>query len=223
VFFVAGLTPHDLRNNGKVYLDYIWRDNEARSEAFDLKLITICFNLRRRGIRIRAITDEAEQGGKTGIYRQHLEQVLIGAGFNYMPEIYQFNRSGTRKDIRIREAAEYWLNDFVRIYDDCPEYEHLRYEMTHIGRSKWNDVADAAADVFRSEYWTGRMYFDDNPQPPVPIQPGDDVLKENLRFQNQIKRQLYPEMGLEDLFPEFDSGESRTHGGFAEYKPRGPW
>jgi len=221
---------HDIRNNGMVYLDSVWADNTARGETFDMKMIEIMYGLRRRGIRVRAITDEAEQGGKRGVYRQHIEQVLIGAGLR-IPEIYQFNRSGTRKDLRIREAAGYWIDNYVRIFDDVAHFDELKRQMTRIGRSKYDDIADAAADVFRPEVWHGRSSYDYDVQPPIPIQPGDEVLKEmqaqdTQRLRDQITRQLYPEQhqAFEDLFPNDEQpGESGAYGFADQYQPRGPW
>jgi len=209
---------HDLRPIGRVYLDFIWQDNRARSEQFDNKLIEVFAMLRRRNIRVRAITDEVEQGGKRGVYKQHLEQVITGAGFR-LPEIYQFNRSGTKKDIRIREAAGYWIDDYVRIFDDCPFIEELKWQMTRIGRSQFDDIADAAADVFRPEIWNGRSSYDRDEQPPPVVQPGDQVLKD------QISRQLFPErhgVTFEDLFPE-PTGERATYGFGESERSHGPW
>ena len=218
-FNVIGVWLHDIRMNGMIYLDYVWRDNEARSEQFDAKLIEIMASLRRRNIRMRAITDEVEQGGKRGVYKQHLEQVISGAGFR-IPEIYQFNRSGSKKDIRIREAAGYWIDNYVRIFDDCPNYEWVRWEMSRIGRSEFDDVSDALADGFRPEIWRGRHGYDTDTPPPTPIQPGDEVLKQ------QIGRQLFPErygQTFEDLFGG-ESAESHQHGfGNPDEPSNGPW
>lgn len=207
---------HDLRPTGRVYLHFVWQDR-VRSEQFDNKLIEVFADLRRRNYRVRALTDEAEMGGKRGVYKQHLEQVITGAGFR-LPEIYQFNRSGTKKDMRIREAAGYWIDDYVRIFDDCPFFEEMKWQMTRIGRSQFDDLADPAADVFRPEIWVGRTHYDRDEQPPTPVQPGDDVLKD------QISRQLFPErhgLAFEDLFPA-EPGESHANG-FGNEPQNGPW
>lgn len=209
---------HDLRGNGMVYLDYIWQSQSAKTEDFDTKLIEVAHRVHARGIRLRAITDETEQGGKRGVYRQHLEQTLKGAGLR-IPEIHQFNRSGTKKTIRIREAAGYWVENFVRIFNDCPNYEVMKYQMTRIGRTKFDDVSDAGADVFRPEIWTGRRGSDMDAPPPVPVQPGDDILKD------EIGRAVFPERYEVDLFEDFPSEESPAYGFSYEdnYRSRGPW
>jgi hypothetical protein len=185
---------HDLRPTGIVYLDRVLRSNSWRAEEFDTALIRVLYDLRKRGIRVRALTDEVEQAGKRGIYRQHLEQIIGGAGLRQF-DIYQFNRSGTRKTIRIREVASYWLDGFVRLVDDAENVEILVEEMLRIGRTKYDDVSDAAADVFRPEIWRGRQNQGVDEQPPLPMQPGDDILKGN-QFANDINR-----LGR-DLFPE---------------------
>lgn len=217
-FNVIAVKLHDIRMNGLVYIDSIWADQSARSEQFDNKLIEVMWDLRRRNIRVRAITDEVEPGGKRGVYKNHLIEVLKGAGLR-IPEIYQFNRAGTHKDIRIREAAGYWIDNFVRIFDDIDHYDELKRQMTRIGRSKYKDIADALADGFRPEIWRGRQEYDVDAQPPPPIQPGDEILKD------QIGRQLFPERygaTFEDLFPE-PSGESMPQRGFEDEPSNGPW
>jgi hypothetical protein len=182
---------HDLRPNGMVYFDRAVRV-KCRTEEFDQYLIRALWDLKQRQIRVAAITDETEQGGKRGVYKQHLEQVILGAGF-MLPEIHQFNRSGTKKVMRIREAAGYWLQGFVRLFDDAENLETLKYEMTHIGRCKHDDVSDACADVFRPEIWRGRinnMVGTDQPQ--VPVQPGDDILKaQHQRDIEALRRDIF--------------------------------
>jgi len=185
---------HDLRPTGIVYLDRVLRSADWRSEEFDTQLIRVFYDLRKRGIRVRGLTDEAEMGGKRGVFRQHLEQLMGGAGLRQC-EIFQFNRSGTRKYLRIREAAQYWLDGFVRLADDAENVELLVEEMLRIGRAEYDDVSDAAADVFRPEIWRGRQSSEGDPQPGLPIQPGDDILKGN-QFANDVNR-----LGR-DLFPD---------------------
>jgi len=203
---------HDLRPNGLVYFDRAIRV-KCRSEEFDTLLVRVLWDLKQRGIRVSAITDEAEQGGKRGVYRQHLEQVILGAGLRLM-DIYQFNRSGTRKDMRIREAAGYWLEGFVRLFDDAENLESLKYEMTHIGRTKYDDVSDAAADVFRPEVWRGRINIDLDAQPPAPIMPGDDVLKAQHARDMEAMQQ--------DIFGPDNFVDVERQGEFLPYERFGP-
>lgn len=184
---------HDLRPTGIVYLDRVLYSNAWRSDQFDDQLLSTILDLRRRGIRIRAITDEAEMGGKRGVYRQHLEQLLTGADLR-VPEILQFNRAGTRKTLRIREAAGYWIENFVRLIDNAPNREQLEDEMLKIGFAAHDDVSDAAADVFRPELWR-RPVFDGTPlddHPPL-VFPGDEVLRDGRLTPrtNDHLRELY--------------------------------
>lgn len=184
---------HSAGLDGIVYLDRVLHSKSWRSEEFDENLIRVMFDLRRRGIRVRAITDETEMGGKRGVYKQHLEQAIAGAGLR-LCEILQLNRAGTRKVIRIREAAGYWIDGFVRIPEDAENKDILIEEMLRIGRSKFDDASDAAADVFRPELWRGRQSYNRDEQPGVPVQPGDDVLKAS-RWKQDIDRLN------QDLFP----------------------
>lgn len=184
---------HDLRPTGIVYLDRVLRSNTWRAEEFDTELVRVFYDLRKRGIRVRGLSDELEMFGKRGVYRQRIEQVLGSSGLRQC-EFFQFNRAGTNKTIRIREAAGYWVDGFVRLLDDCENLEIIIDEMLKIGRVKYNDVSDAAADVFRPEIWRGRQNQGVDEQPLLPIQPGDDILKG--QWNNDIRK-----LGQE-LFPE---------------------
>lgn len=211
---------HDIRPTGIVYLDRVMRSRKWRAEEFEAKLLWVFFDLKRRGLRVRALTDEAEQGGKRGVYRQRLTDLLGGSGI-MIPEIFQFNRSGTRKVLRIREAANYWAAGYVRIADDCENLAAMKYEMTHIGLTgkMGDDVSDAGADVFRPETWRGREFFFRDEQPALPVQPGDDVLKEQWnRDMHRLELDLFPERFpnemLDDPQPYIGEGESDSDDGF---------
>jgi hypothetical protein len=69
---VIGCWLHDIRPTGIVYLDRIKASAEWRSEDFDTHLVNLLAHYRSEGIRVRAITDEREMGGKRGVYLRHL-------------------------------------------------------------------------------------------------------------------------------------------------------
>lgn len=175
---------HQLRTTGIVYLDRVLRSNRWRSEEFDSQLIRVLHDLDHRGIRIRVITVEKEMGGLRDVYRKHLITEIQKGGLR-APDILMVSRAGKNKVIRIREASDYWLGGFVRILDDCDGAGHMIYEMTHINRSANDDVSDAGADVFLPDVWRGRPSNAHDPQPHLPVQPGDDVLKQ--RFQREMQ------------------------------------
>lgn len=167
---------HDASPTGCVNFDGALCSAQWGTEDFDRNLIAVLADLRNRHIRVRAITDEHEMGGKRGIYLRHLQDIINAAGLR-IPEILQLNRAGTLKVVRIREAANYWLEGLVRLCRDADGLNLLVEEMVHLGFSKYDDVADAAADVWRPEIWRGRRFSRDDEQPFLPTQPGDDVLK----------------------------------------------
>lgn len=189
---VIAVWLHDMRPTGLVILDQIQFSNQWRSEEFDTELIKVMYSLFRRNIRVRCITDEVEVGGKRGVYKNHLLNVIAGAGLRPC-EIIQFQRQGTRKVLRIREAATNWLSGHVRVCRDANGYAELFRQMTHIGdRSMHDDLADACADVWRPEIWRGPPRVTGDDMPPPIFQPGDDVLKQAtiLRDQDALLRDL---------------------------------
>lgn len=190
---------HDERPNGLVYLDtdLLRASNEWRAEDFHDELIKVCINLRKRGIRIKCITDEAEGMGKAGTYESQLKAVLNGAGF--FIRFHAINRQGTRKRNRIRTAAGYWAEGFVRlllhkretvladssktmIWHETDIFREMVNQMVRIDAVPHDDLADAAADVFVEEprIWTRPVFITtalitEEGRPPVA--PGDADLK----------------------------------------------
>lgn len=159
---------HDERPNGFIYLDtdLIRGSNEWRADNFHDELVKVCVALRRKGIMIRAITDDAETGGHQGVYPEQIKAILRGAGFNI--PYYSINRQGTHKRSRIRTAAGYWAEGYVRVLLHRPDCncekgvpnrvcKHWRIprptmalfnQMLRIDAVDHDDFADAAADVF---------------------------------------------------------------------------
>ena len=119
------------KDDGVLYLDtkLLRNSNEWREEEFNKELIKVCMDLRRRGIMIRAITDEKEPGGKEGTYKNRILGILRTAGFMIGDDQFiQFNRT-TDKKARIRTAAGHWAEGYVRILlerdrCDCPPAEY---------------------------------------------------------------------------------------------------
>jgi hypothetical protein len=188
-FSVINVVLHDMRDNGIVYLDKVWTSNSARVDQFNDQLINILRDLKRRNIRVRAITDEPEPGGKRGSWKMLIEQAIAGAGLR-IPEIIQITRQGTKKILRLKTAAGYWAEGYFRILvpfdqdgkpirDADPGVEAAVQEMLRIGKSYYDDISDALADVWHSELWRRPQYLlgaDPNEGMPV-TQPGDDALK----------------------------------------------
>jgi hypothetical protein len=181
---------HDARRNGIVYLDtdLLRCSNEWREQEFNDELIKIFLNLRRRGIRVKALTDEIEPGGKAETYRNRILSVLGMAGLSIGNEQFkQFNRT-TNKKARIRSATGYWAEGYVRIllHKDIngrwiipPLVRKLFSQILRIDVIEHEDLADAATDVFTPGIWLrpinpASMNADEGS---APFAPGDEFLK----------------------------------------------
>jgi len=95
-YSVISVWLHDMRNNGMVYFDRSVFSNGWRVEQFNDELVAVMFDLRKRNIRVRMITDEPEPGGKLGSWKALVQQAIRGAGLRYV-EIKQIPRQGTRR------------------------------------------------------------------------------------------------------------------------------
>jgi hypothetical protein len=75
-------------------------------------------------------------------------------------------RSRTGKEVRIKQAVYAWKSGKVKLLRGAQEVESLIYEMTRIGVSKHDDMADAAADVFHPDvYMPETAILVDDPSP----------------------------------------------------------
>jgi len=214
-YSVISVWLHDMRNNGMVYFDRSVFSNGWRVEQFNDELVAVMFDLRKRNIRVRMITDEPEPGGKLGSWKALVQQAIRGAGLRYV-EIKQIPRQGTKKIIRIKTAAGFWAEGYVRLpvdYDQnlrpilksTPGLTELRDEMLRIGKSTHDDHADAAADVFREGIWRPPIFLgNEGNGGRSPVQPGDTALKEfGQPLTNEEVRELYDDQHeLDDWLPE---------------------
>ncbi len=182
----------DARDNGLMYLDtdLLRASNEWREEDFNLELIRVCLNLRRRGIWIRAITDETEPGGKAGTYRNRILGVLGGAGIQLGESQFITLNRRIDKKARIRTGAGVWAGGFVRCllwsqgeganrtWQVPQVFRKLIGQIVRIDVTKYDDLADASVDGFIAELWKAPMINPMREAADVDIRrPGDEVLK----------------------------------------------
>ena len=200
----------DSKDNGILYLDteLLRASNEWREEDFNKELVKVCLQLRKRGIFIRAITDEKEPGGKEGTYKNRILGILRTAGFNLSEDQFiQFNRK-IEKKARIRTAVGHWAEGYARIVlrrdrCDCPplDYDPIKHkyiprqcphfivppvvktlidQIVRVDVVGHDDLADAMTDGFAHRLWTPPAVKPGSPQDEgsVPRRPWDEDLKD---------------------------------------------
>lgn len=154
----------DARDNGVLYLDtsLLQASNEWREEQFNQQLVNTCLNLRRRGIWIRAITDEVEPGGKAGTYKNRILAVLAGAGIELGANNFIALNRKVGKKARIRTGAGNWAEGYVRILLNkdpggvwiVPKVvRKMVGQIVRIDHAGHDDLADAANDGFIPQLW----------------------------------------------------------------------
>ena len=170
---------HDLRNNGRVYIERIIRNQKDRPETYIARLVGYLLSLQNRGYRVKVITDEAEAGGKRGTFKQLLQVSLAMAGFRVGPDtIVLYNRTN-RKSTRLRKAAGYWVEGYVRFVKGMEHLDRLKYEAVNLDKGDHDDVIDPASDIWQPEVWK-KPHKDEGVHDNMPLQPGDDVLRPGL-------------------------------------------
>ena len=174
-----------------MYLDteLLIASNEWREEQFNKELVRVCLNLRRRGIWIRAITDETEPGGKAGTYKNRILGVLGAAGIELGPDQFIVLNRKIEKTARIRTGAGVWAEGYVRIllwqdertldWKVPPVFRKLVSQIVRVDVVTHDDLADAATDGFIPQLWSRPLT---NPglirdEGTVGRRPGDEELK----------------------------------------------
>jgi len=173
---------HDMRGNGDVYYIEGYGSNTWRIEDFTDELLRLCQRYKKMGKRIRLMTDEREMGGKATTWESWLRSSFAGAGMT-MPPFTSLARSRLKKEIRIREAAGFWVDGHVRLVRGAPGAHRLIQQMVRLGIAAHDDWADAAADVFAPEVYKPMLNpakAGDNDKGAYPRQPGDDMLGRRL-------------------------------------------
>lgn len=187
---------HAVDGSGSVYYLEGYRNNRWRSEEFLDTLVALIQKVKKeRGVKPFAITDERALGGKNDIFEGLVWSHCAAAGV-VAPPVFLLNRGQLRKEIRIREAAGYWVNGKVWLVRRAPGVESLVAEMLRIGVSQHDDMADAAADVFCEEVYTpSRVMGSQGDQAPPPRRPYDEYLQMPLHMIDEDGvRELYDHM-----------------------------
>jgi hypothetical protein len=212
---VISVWLHDLRNTGIVVFDGAKVSKDWRVEEFNSALVGTLIDLRRRNIRVRAITDETEIGGKAETWKTLVTQAIEGARLR-VPEIILLPRGPQAKANRIRAAAGFWVEGYVRLIKDAENIYMLKHEMARIGYVAPDDLSDASADVFskKADVWRRPLYQGpDDDEGSYPMQPGDNVLRGNRGWH----------MTDEDVRKLYDEQHPKEDEGLQPYEPRRPF
>jgi hypothetical protein len=138
--------------SGKVFYLGAKRAKEWTGKDFVKALVDTLVQLDKDGTWPFVITDEREMGGKSGMIEEFLKGECASRGLRF-PNFIYVTRSRISKEVRIRQAVYGWKAGKVKLLRGAQEVEQLIYEMTRIGVSKYDDMADAAADVFHPQVY----------------------------------------------------------------------
>lgn len=154
---VIAVVGHSRSGDGQIYMLDAKVSNAWTSEDFFDELVALLQRLKRDRKWPYCITDERETGGKEGLFGKVLQARCSAVGMP-MPRLIQISRAGTRKEVRIRMAADYWRQGKVRLLKGNPGIEKLAMQMRKFGFMEHDDVADAFADAFAEElYFSERV------------------------------------------------------------------
>lgn len=161
---------------GKVYYIAGRRSRDWGPREFIENLADILQDLHAAKTPPFVITDDYTMGGKAGMIEEFLLGECRKRGIP-MPNFLPLGRTGKAKEARIRQAVFGWKTGKVGLVRGAPELDMLIYEMTRIGYSAHDDMADAAADVFNPQVYMpelGKLNLHDVETPVV--RPLDELL-----------------------------------------------
>jgi hypothetical protein len=149
---------------------------EWDSEQFAAELISSVKYWRSVAARVSCMTDEQDIGGKPGVWQAFLLTKFRQAGVE-MPELILLDRDSKRKEEHLAQAAALWRDGKMALLKDALNVDMLIEQMTKIGMSDHDDVADAVKDCFNHRVyqviWANKA---DNIRKDA-INPFDEVLK----------------------------------------------
>lgn len=149
---VIGVVGHSRSGDGLLYFLEARVSNSWNSEEFFDELVALLQRLKRERKWPYAITDERETGGKEGLFTQVLQSRCAAVGLP-APRLITISRAGTKKEVRVRLAADYWRQGVVRLVRGSPGIEKLAKQMVKYHYAPHDDVADAFADAFHEEVY----------------------------------------------------------------------
>ena len=146
------------------------------SEEFAKVLIDTVKNWRLRALRVVCITDEQDIGGKPGVWPAFLKTKFREADVE-MPELLILDRDNRRKDEHLAHAAALWRDGKMVLPRDAENLDMLLDQMTKIGMSDHDDIADAMRDAYNQRVYQA-VWAAQAVQTKASIgNPFDDVLK----------------------------------------------
>lgn len=139
-------------HNGHAYL--VWgRFGRWTQEEFGDHFVDAIRWIRAARVRrARLATLDRSIGGTGGSVKNYLQSVCAQAGL-VCPPVAELNRGGTKKLDRILAASAFWADGRVHLQEGVPGAKELADQMLNIGYSRYDDLADAAADVFSDEVY----------------------------------------------------------------------
>lgn len=143
-------------DDGDVYL--VWGrfgkwTREEWSENFIKGLQFATPSRRNRMRRLRYMSYDKPIGGLGDVVSNYVSGEARLAGMR-CPNILELNRGGTKKKSRLLAAAGNWTEyGRVNLVEGIPGAQELCQQMLKIGYSPHDDHADAAADVWNSEFY----------------------------------------------------------------------
>ncbi len=194
VFQVWG---HDINNNtGDAYFMEGYSSNKWQVKDFMERLVAVVQRYRSQMKRIRCITDERLIGDRGTMWEDHLRSSFAAVGQS-LPLLYILERGGTRKIVRMREAAGYWTDGHVRLVRKAPGVDRLVRQVMEIGADPaHDDWADCASDVFHPKVYRPMM-SDYQEEPEEPVGPYDGYLKDGT-ITDEGGREMYDEFVDQD-------------------------
>lgn len=202
---------HCPRGTGDIIYEYAVGSNRWKHDDFLARFNELLKASYDENLRVIAVTDEAEIGGKTGLWKSVLLNSVRAANMDFpRGEPILLNRAGKHKTIRLTEAAGFWVGGHVYLLRGGEGLSTLVNEMCRIGYSSHDDFADAAADAFCNEVYKP-MLLSRASEIREDIRPDDELLRDPLIPRSDDHWRALHDMGQRARAKELDLVDSEEN------------
>jgi hypothetical protein len=157
------------------------------SEEYVSQLIDSVVDYRKRCAMVSCLVDEQDIGGKPGVWEAYLKTKFRERAVE-MPPLILLDRDSKRKELAIANTAGFWRNGKLRLLQSAANLEMLIDQMSKIGMSEYDDLADAFKDVWNHQIYQVVWASKVEDKETVKLSPFDEVLKPGRRGDDAAER-----------------------------------
>lgn len=152
------ISGHPDANGDIVWFLGAWNSPDWTARDAAMRVLACHRWCEANGWRVIMFTDEAETGGKWGVFEEFLRDHYATAGME-MPHYSSSNRLaiGKSKDVRLTNALAFFQSNKVRVWTNAPGLPDFRYQVLGYPNLHKKDVIDSFADAWHPDVYHAKF------------------------------------------------------------------